>query len=190
MISGLASQAPTYSISNTVSYPGFGAAMGIVDPQFGKVASQNNTTLTLETNGSQPSTITFSLSLWLVPLGALALLGVAWFLSQRRASSRAAALSLIAISALSLVMELSFVVGVNSLESDVEHTYEAQGGHLVSTLYSVSWGAWLAMVVTAAGLVAGIFALMQARKTVISAAALAQPVGVQYPGAPPTYLQQ
>lgn len=164
---GLGSQNGTYTVSNRVTQSGFGIALGVEEPLFNKVVNENLQsriiTVTYKTDGSSPPTVALYLYLWLVPLGALGLIATAWFLAQRRISSRLAAMTLAASSALSLLLEVSFLVAVNSAESNTEHIYSTENVHLTSPIVAVAWGFWLAWAVAVLGLGAGIYLLRQKR---------------------------
>jgi hypothetical protein len=76
--------------------------------------------------------------LWLIPLVASALLAVVWLAAQRRIASRLAAGTILALSALSLLVELGYVVQVTSLEL----VFPAGVG--------VAWGCWVAIIASIA----------------------------------------
>jgi hypothetical protein len=76
--------------------------------------------------------------LWLIPLVAAALLVVAWLAAQRRISSRHAAGTILALSALSLLVELGYVVQVTSLEP------------VFPNGVGVAWGCWIAIIASVA----------------------------------------
>jgi hypothetical protein len=117
--------------------------------------------------------------LWLVFLGALALVALAWLIGQHRISSRLATLSIIAISGLSFLLELCLVIQTSSLQDSLHNPEK--------TYYGTEWGFWLAVLTTLAVLGLAIFALVQERKALnpLAANPYQQPAG--YSGAPPIY---
>jgi hypothetical protein len=76
--------------------------------------------------------------LWLIPLMAAALLAIAWLAAQRRIAPLLAAGTILALSALSLLVELGYVVQVTSLEPVFP---EGVG---------VAWGCWIAIIASVA----------------------------------------
>lgn len=93
--------------------------------------------------------------LWLVLIGALALIAVAALLWLHRISQRLAAALITIISLFSLLLEILFLVQINSVQAAVP-------GRLNQTLYGVSWGFWLALVATLVALGTGASMLYQA----------------------------
>ena len=97
--------------------------------------------------------------LWLVLLGALALIALGVMLGLHRISIRAAAwlLSLIALGA--LLLEFFFLIQVSSLGSAIRIGLSSA---LNQTPYGTSWGFWLTVVATIAALGVGIYMLLEA----------------------------
>jgi len=106
------------------------------------------------------SSINFFPYLWLVLLGAVGLIAIAWLISRRRLSSQTGAVAVIATSAVALALEICFLIEANSLFKD--------------TTGGTGAGFWLAAIATAAALIGGIYGLSQQRKT-------------QHPYQPPAY---
>jgi hypothetical protein len=164
------------TISNTVTYPGVSAA----------ASGLSNTPYSGRTGDfTTGPAISVFLYLWLVPLVALAVMAVAWFLSRGRLAARTALLALIGGSALTVVLELSFLVAINGLQDYQKQSFSNLGIRLEDTWFSVSWGFWLALVVSLAGLAFGLYQLAQERRG--PAPGVAQPYGGQYAGVPPAY---
>lgn len=88
--------------------------------------------------------------LWLVLIGAVGLIGIAWLINRRRLSHQTATIAVIAITGVSLALELSFLIEVNSV--------------FRNTSAGAAAGFWLAMLATAAALGIAIYGLMQQRK--------------------------
>ena len=190
--SGTGPSSVSVTVSNTATYSGFNAANGIEKlPQYNKLVSESNDTGVFRSDGSTPPTVALSVYLWLVPLVGLILLIAAWLLSKSRLTSRQTTIALIASSVLLALLELSFLVTMNSLQNDQERTLNSGNSNVTvqlnSTLYGVAWGFWLALIAALAGLVAGLYVLSQERKGLTPAVAVAQPYGGQYSSAPPVY---
>lgn len=93
--------------------------------------------------------------LWLVLIGALALIAIAALLWLHRITQRLAAALITIISLFALLLEVLFLVQINSVQAAVP-------GRLNQTLYGVSWGFWLALVATLVALGIGASMLYQA----------------------------
>ncbi len=96
--------------------------------------------------------------LWLVLLSALALMVIAVLLRRQRIGVRLAALLITMISLYVLLVEILFMVQIDSFQSAID---ELAGGRLNQTLYGVSWGFWLALAATIVALGVGTFMLYQ-----------------------------
>jgi hypothetical protein len=96
--------------------------------------------------------------LWLILLSALALIAVAVLLGRQRIGVRLAALLITIISLYALLLEILFLVQIDSFQGAIN---ELAGGRLNQTLYGVSWGFWLALVATVVALGMGAYMLYQ-----------------------------
>ena len=96
--------------------------------------------------------------LWLILVSALALMGVAVLLGRHRIGVRLAALLITFISLYALLLEILFLVQIDSFQGAID---ELAGGRLNQTLYGVSWGFWLALAATVVALGVGAFMLYQ-----------------------------
>ena len=104
------------------------------------------------------SSFTLFPHLWLVLICALALIVVGVLLGARRIGLRPAAILTSALALCALLLEFLFLIQANSIQAAVEF---ASGEKLNQTVYGVSWGFWLAVIVTIVGLGVGGFTLMQ-----------------------------
>jgi hypothetical protein len=105
--------------------------------------------------------------LWLVLVSALALIVIAVLLGVHRITLRLAAILISIISLFALLLEILFLVQMNSVQGAVN---EQLGGQLNQTLYGVSWGFWIALIATIVALGVGAYMLYrefvpQARQT-------------------------
>lgn len=92
--------------------------------------------------------------LWLVPISALALIVIAILLGRHRVSLRLAAALVALISLFLLLLEILFLVQINSFQAAIDNL---AGGRVNQTLYGVSWGFWLTLVATVISLGVGIY---------------------------------
>lgn len=97
--------------------------------------------------------------LWLVLLGALALIVLAVLLGRHRIQARTAALLISLISLGALLMEFFFLIQASSLGNAVRIGLSNATNQ---TLYGASWGFWLTVVATIAALGVGIYMLLEA----------------------------
>src|SRR5579871_4892416 len=96
--------------------------------------------------------------LWLILVSALALMVVAVLLGRHRIGVRLAALLTSIIALYALLLEVLFLVQIDSFQSAID---DLAGGRLNQTLYGVSWGFWLALAATVIALGVGTFILYQ-----------------------------
>jgi hypothetical protein len=96
--------------------------------------------------------------LWLIPLAAGLLLVLAGCSLWRRLSARHSLNALLALSAVCLLVELSFYLQARTFQDLLVN----------QTIFSIFWGFWAALAVTAAGMAVG---LMQRRLTRLRARA-------------------
>ncbi len=97
--------------------------------------------------------------LWLVLLGALALIAIAVLLGLRRISVRLAASLITLISLGALLLEFFFLIQASSIEGAV---HASLNNSINQSLYGVSWGFWLAVIATIAALGVGIYMALEA----------------------------
>lgn len=97
--------------------------------------------------------------LWLVPLCALALIAVGLLVRAGRLSLRLASLLIVALAFLALLMEFFFLVQVNSIEG--AFAVSQTGINSRQAAYGLSWGFWLAVIVTVIALGLSLFVLLQ-----------------------------
>jgi hypothetical protein len=96
--------------------------------------------------------------LWLVLVGAVALIVIAGLLGSHRINLRLAALLVTSVSLVALLLEILFLVQINSFQGAMD---DLAGGRLNQTLYGVSWGFWLGLVATIVALGVGAYMLYQ-----------------------------
>jgi hypothetical protein len=103
---------------------------------------------------------------WLVLLSG-ALLVIAWLLSRGRFSARAASTLLFGVSLVVLLLELGLLLQVQALQTDFAMrlwptlpTLSNKPG-APPVLFGVSWGFWLSVAVSAAGVILGAFSLLR-----------------------------
>lgn len=106
------------------------------------------------------------LALWLIPLAALGLFAIAWLLSRGLLWRRMAAILACITLLVALVVEVSFLLEVQSLQSYAEQVFQSAGQQLTGTAFSVAWGFWLALAVSGVGLLVSGFLLLQRHKSV------------------------
>ncbi len=97
--------------------------------------------------------------LWLVPLCALALIAVALLVRANHLSLRLASALIVSLAFLALLMEFFFLVQVNSIEG--AFAVSQTGINTRQAAYGLSWGFWLAVIVTIVALGLGLFVLLQ-----------------------------
>ena len=97
--------------------------------------------------------------LWLIPVTALGLLVLVWFAARRHISRRLVTGITMALSMLSLFVELGFYMQVSSLEAEFEAAVVRAVQHVPYSLYNVSWGFGLAVCVNMAAIIACIYLL-------------------------------
>lgn len=199
----------TVTVSDSVTHPGWGVVTsGLANPIFDKDTGNANNTSTFRTSTTDTTFDAIYGYLWLVVVGALGLIAAAWLVSKRKMAQHLMTYTLIGVSAVSLVLEFSFLISINSEESDVEKSFSYTGNdnvtqHLAGSWYASAWAFWLALIVTGALLGVGIYLLMQERKAANPLAAqtyqqavysgspaaaypAAQTPGYQYPGSQPS----
>jgi lysylphosphatidylglycerol synthetase-like protein (DUF2156 family) len=108
--------------------------------------------------GPPPGSLDLFPQLWLIPLSALALLVTAWLAGQRRVAQRLAAGITLALSVLALLVELSFYLQIQALEGFFG-VQEEEGSLILPPAYSVTWGFWVAVAVSAVAVAASIYTL-------------------------------
>ena len=118
--------------------------------------------------------------LWLVLLCALALIALAALVGWHHVSERLAALLLTTISLGALLLEFFFLLQVGSLGSAIRIGVSASSNQ---TLYGTSWGFWLTVVTTIAGLGVGIYLLLE----IFAPETLRKPRAPGVPGGPGQY---
>ncbi len=135
----------------TTTYSGFNTASGIslTPPYF-------------------HSALNFNLfaALWMAPLGGLALLLIAWLISQRRIASQTANLAIVIISIAVLVVVFTFTVEANALQNLLTNSFsDLFDGRIADQIQvQVAFGFWLGVIAAAAALLAGGYALLQGGK--------------------------
>ncbi len=96
--------------------------------------------------------------LWLVLISMLALIAIAALLAAQRITIRVAAMLITLISLFALLLEILFLVQINSFQGAMN---DLTGGRLLQPLYGVSWGYWLSLAATVVALGVGAFMLYQ-----------------------------
>ena len=104
--------------------------------------------------------------LWLIPLAALGLLGIVWMLSRGLLWRRLAAILISITLLVALALEILYLLEVQSLHSYAEQVLEATGQPLSGSAFTVTWGFWVALVVTGAALLVSGFLLLLRHKSV------------------------
>jgi hypothetical protein len=97
--------------------------------------------------------------LWLVLISAIALIVITALLAVHRISLRLAAILITLISLFALLLEILFLVQMNSFQNAIN---DLALGRLNQVLYGVSWGFWLGLVATIVALGVGAYMLLQA----------------------------
>ena len=104
--------------------------------------------------------------LWLIPLAALGLVGIVWLLNQGVLWRRLAAILICVALLVALLVEVSYLLEVQSLHAYAEQALQATGLQLTSTTYNVTWGFWVAMALTGVALLVSSFLLLGRHKSV------------------------
>ncbi len=152
----------TVTVAQTITLSGWNtAAGGLRTPFF--VSGSCATCLTPQVN--------IFLFLWLIPLAGLVLAWIAWLLGEGRLWRRMAAIMAVTTALVALVLEVFFLLEVQSLQSYSEQVFQLAGQRLTSTAYSVVWGFWAALAVTGVALLVSGFLLLQRHKSVTGAPA-------------------
>lgn len=100
-------------------------------------------------------------SLWVVPVGAIGLIIIVWLLSQSRITVKAASATLLVISVAILLVTLTFLVEVNSIEGVITTLFFSSNVAHYGTLVGVSFGFWLGVVAAAVALGASAYGVFQ-----------------------------
>jgi hypothetical protein len=104
--------------------------------------------------------------LWLIPLAALGLVGIVWLLSRGVLWRRLAAILICVALLVALLVELSYLLEVQSLHTYAEQAMQATGQELAGATYSVTWGFWAALALTGVALLVSGFLLLGRHKSV------------------------
>ncbi len=104
--------------------------------------------------------------MWLIALAALGLFAVAWMLGRALLWRRMAAILACTICLIALLLEMFFLLEVQSLQNYDEQVFQAAGQQLKGIAYSVTWGFWVALAVTGVALLVSGFLLLQWHKSV------------------------
>jgi hypothetical protein len=110
--------------------------------------------------------VSIFLSLWLVALAALGLVAIAWMLGRALLWRRMAAILACTVCLIALLLELFFLLEVQSLQNYDEQVFQAAGQQLNGIAYNVTWGFWVALAVTGVALLVSGFLLLQRHKSV------------------------
>ena len=101
------------------------------------------TAIGIQVDGSAP--LALFVHLWLVPLAAVALLGIVWVYRQRLISARLSIVAALALSVLALLVEGGFYIQVASLVGS--------GNNSQPPSFGVAWGFWAGMVIATLAIV-------------------------------------
>jgi hypothetical protein len=104
--------------------------------------------------------------LWLIPLAALGLVGIVWLLNRGVLWRRLAAILICVTLLVALLVEVSYLLEVQSLHSYAEQIMQTTGQQLSGTTYSVTWGFWVALALTGVALLVSGFLLLGRHKSV------------------------
>ena len=123
--------------------------------------------ITINIPGGNVPSLNFNVfaALWVVPVGAVGLLIIAWLLSQHRITAKAASAMLLVISIAILLVTLAFLLEVNSIEDVATKLFFTPNGTTPpETLVTVSTGFWLGGAAAVVALLTGAYGAFQGGK--------------------------